>query len=48
MTITLHLQNYMRNKNGNFYIPLNKDGKEQSGTKDSMIVVFDGRSETCL
>ena len=38
----------MRNKNGNFYIPLNKDGKEQSGTKDSMIVVFDGRSETCL
>ena len=30
--------------NGNFYIPLNAKGKEQSGTKDSMIVVFDGRS----
>ena len=28
---------------GNFYIPLNAKGKEQSGTKDSMIVVFDGR-----
>lgn len=32
---------------GNFYIPLNKHGKESSGTKDSMIVVFDGRSSTC-
>ena len=31
-------------KNGNFYIQLNAKGKEQSGTKDSMIVVFDGRS----
>ena len=31
-------------KNGNFYIPLNKKGKTQSGTKDSMLVVFDGRS----
>jgi site-specific DNA-methyltransferase (adenine-specific) len=29
---------------GNFYLPLNKHGKTQSGTKDSMIVVFDGRS----
>ena len=29
--------------NGKFYIPLNKYGKTQSGTKDSMIVVFDGR-----
>jgi hypothetical protein len=34
-------------KNGMFYIPLNKFGKEQSGTKDSMIVVFDGRLSTC-
>ena len=30
-------------KEGNFYLPLNKDGKTQSGTKDSMIVIFDGR-----
>ena len=30
-------------KNGNFYLPLNKDGKTQTGTKDSMIVVFDGK-----
>lgn len=30
-------------KDGNFYLPLNKNGKTQSGTKDSMIVVFDGR-----
>ena len=30
-------------KNGRFYIPLNAKGKEQTGTKDSMIVVFDGR-----
>jgi hypothetical protein len=29
---------------GNFYIPLNKHGKKSGGTKDSMIVVFDGRS----
>ena len=28
-------------KDGNFYLPLNKHGKTQSGTKDSMIVVFD-------
>jgi len=27
----------------NFYLPLNKKGKTQSGTKDSMIVIFDGR-----
>ena len=26
--------------NGEFYLPLNKYGKTQSGTKDSMIVVF--------
>lgn len=25
---------------GNFYIPLNKKGKQQSGTKDSMLVIF--------
>lgn len=30
--------------NGNFYLPLNAKGKVQSGTKDSMVVVFDGRS----
>lgn len=29
--------------NGRFYLPLNKNGKTQTGTKDSMIVVFDGR-----
>ena len=29
---------------GNFYLPLNAKGKTQSGTKDSMIVVFDGLS----
>lgn len=28
---------------GNFYFPLNKHGKIQSGTKDSMLVIFDGR-----
>jgi len=33
-------------KDGNFYLPLNKRGKTQSGTKDSMVVVFDGRSAT--
>ncbi len=33
-----------RDENGNFYLPLNKDGKTQTGTKDSMIVVLDGRS----
>lgn len=27
-------------KNGNFYLPLNKMGKTQSGTKDSMLVIF--------
>ena len=27
-------------KAGNFYFPLNKKGKVQSGTKDSMIVIF--------
>lgn len=27
---------------GNFYLPLNSKGKTQSGTKDSMIVIFDG------
>lgn len=30
-------------ENGNFYLPLNKYGKTSSGTKDSMVVVFDGR-----
>lgn len=29
-------------KDGNFFIPLNSKGKKQCGTKDSMIVVFDG------
>lgn len=28
-------------KDGNFYLPLNKNGKVQSGTKDSMLVIFD-------
>jgi hypothetical protein len=32
-------------KNGNFYLPLNKNGKTQSGTKDSMIVVFKCKSK---
>ena len=32
-------------KKGNFYLPLNKNGKEQTGTKDSMVVVFDGRTK---
>lgn len=32
-----------RNKKGEFYLPLGKNGKPQAGTKDSMIVVFDGR-----
>lgn len=31
-------------KKGRFYLPLNKDGKTQSGTKDSMIVIFDGQT----
>lgn len=31
-------------KNGTFYLPLNKNGKTQSGTKDSMIVYFKGQS----
>ena len=31
------------NQNGEFYYPLNKEGKVQSGTKDSMVVIFDGR-----
>lgn len=34
-----------RDENGNFYLPLNKKGKTQSGTKDSMIVIF-GLNET--
>lgn len=29
--------------NGNFYLPLNSKGKVSSGTKDSMLVIFDGR-----
>ena len=28
------------NEKGEFYLPLNKNGKTQSGTKDSMIVIF--------
>jgi len=28
------------NNNGEFYYPLNKNGKVQSGTKDSMIIIF--------
>ena len=32
-------------ENGNFYMPLNSKGKNQSGTKDSMIVIFDGRKK---
>ena len=31
-----------RDQEGNFFYPLNKFGKIQSGTKDSMIVVFKG------
>ena len=31
------------NDDRQFYYPLNAKGKTQSGTKDSMIVVFDGR-----
>lgn len=31
-----------RDKEGNFFLPLNAEGKTQTGTKDSMIVVFDG------
>ena len=27
-------------KDGNFYLPINSKGKTQSGTKDSMIVIF--------
>mgnify|MGYP003399750486 FL=1 len=33
-----------RDENGNFYLPLNDKGKTQSGTKDSMIVVFGTQS----
>ena len=37
-------------EDGCFYLPLNKEGKTQSGTKDSMIVVFNGtlKEETCV
>jgi site-specific DNA-methyltransferase (adenine-specific) len=31
-------------EDGKFYYPLNAKGKAQSGTKDSMVVVFDGRN----
>jgi hypothetical protein len=31
-------------KNGKFYLPFNKYGKTQSGTKDSMIIVFGNES----
>jgi len=37
-----------RDENGNFFLPLNDKGKTQSGTKNSMVVVFDGRSKTCV
>lgn len=30
------------NKDGDFYHPSNKEGKISSGTKDSMLVIFDG------
>ena len=33
---------------GKFYLPLNAKGKTQSGTKDSMIVIFDGRKQDWL
>ena len=36
---------YFYDENGKFYLPLNKKGKTQSGTKDSMVVVFDGRNK---
>ena len=32
-------------ENKKFYYPLNKNGKSQSGTKDSMIVIFDGTEQ---
>lgn len=32
-----------RDKDGNFYLPLNKEGKTQSGTKDTMLVFFKGK-----
>lgn len=31
------------NDQGEFYLPLNSNGKSQNGTKDSIIVIFDGR-----
>ena len=31
-----------RDKEGNFYLQLNKYGKPDNGTKDSMVVIFDG------
>ncbi len=34
-----------RDKDGNFYLPLNKNGKVQAGTKDSMLVIFEGRKK---
>lgn len=33
---------------GNFFLPLNSKGKTQSGTKDSMIVVFDGTTNNAI
>jgi len=33
-----------RDMNGDFYLPLNKEGKTQTGTKDSMLVFFKGQS----
>ena len=34
-------------QDGNFYIPVNKNGKMQSGTKDSMLVIFDKNVNAC-
>lgn len=34
---------WKRNEKWEFYYPLNEKWKVQSGTKDSMVVVFDGR-----
>ena len=33
------------NEKGEFYLPLNSKGKTQSGTKDSMIVIFKGKKQ---
>ena len=43
-TYITEVRRLLHDANGNFYLPLNSKGKTQSGTKDSMVVVFDGRS----